>query len=114
MRGPAATLQRYTDGLASGLLTAPEVASAGLDVLTASADRIALWASASAALRRSVLAYLASVGPADVPPTFWIGPGEPDPARRAADAARRRAVAAELLTAAEPRATADRGLNSGS
>ena len=109
MRGPAATLERYARGLQSGLLTAPEVASAALVVLADASDRAGLWAGAPAALRGPVLAYLAEFGAANVPPVFWIGPGEPDPARRAAHTARLRAVAAELLADAEPGAAADGG-----
>jgi hypothetical protein len=107
MPGPSAQLQRYANGLASGLLTVPEVASAVLDVLADAADRAALWASAPAGLWGRVMAHLAEVGGAGVPPAFWIGPGEPDPARRAVHTARRRAVAAELLAAAEPSVAPD-------
>jgi len=109
VRGPAATLQRYADGLASGLLTVPEVTSSVLEMLAESADRVELWASAPAALRRSVLAYVAEIGAANVPPMFWIGPGESDPARRAARTVLRREIAAQLLADAEPGAAADRG-----
>ena len=99
MRG--ALLEGYARGLESGLLTVPEVASAVLNELADAPDPVALWACAPASLRDSVLAYLAEVGAANIPPAFWIGPGEPDPARRAAHTARRRAVAAELLAGAE-------------
>ena len=98
MRGPAATLQRYADGLASGLLTAPEVASAVLEMLAEAADCAGLWSGAPASLRQSVFAYLVELGAANVPPVFWIGPGESDPARRAAHTALRREIAARLLT----------------
>lgn len=102
MRGPAATLQRYAEGLADGLYTAPEVTSAVLELLTACSDRARLWADAPAALKHSVLAYLAETGAANVPPAFWIGPGESDPARKAAHTALRREVAAALLADSEP------------
>jgi hypothetical protein len=109
VRGPAATLQRYADLLASGLLTAPEVSSSVLEMLAESADRAGLWAGAPAALRGAVLAYLAEIGPANVPPMFWIGPGESDPARRATSTALRREIAARLLADAEQNAAADGG-----
>ena len=101
MRGPEAALQRYADLLASNLLSAPEVASAVLERLAESADRARLWARAPSALRRAVLAYLTEVGVANVPPAFWIGPGESDPTRRAAHTAQRREIAAWLLADAE-------------
>ena len=101
MRGPATTLERYARGLESGLLTVPEVASAVLEVLAESAERARHWADAPASLRLAVPAYLAEVGAVNVPPAFWIGPGEPDPVRRAAHTALRREVAAWLLANAE-------------
>ena len=104
---PAATLERHARGLKSGLLMVPEVASAVLYVLSESTDRAALWAGASAAIREPVLAYLSKVGAANLPPMFWIGPGEPDPARRAAHTTYLRMIAAELLADAEQEVEAD-------
>lgn len=62
MRGPSGRLQRYTDVLAFGLLTVPEVTSALLDVLAESDDRAALGVGAPASLRGPVQAYLAEIG----------------------------------------------------
>jgi hypothetical protein len=107
VRGPVATLERYARDLESGMLTIAEAASAVLNVLSDAPDGASLWAGAPVALRGSVLAYLAAVGAANVPPAFYIGPGELDPARRAAQAARRQAVAAALLADAEPVTTED-------
>lgn len=97
MRGPTDLLQRFADGLASGLLTPAEVASAVLEVLAESSDHAGLWAGASPSLREAVVKHLGEVGAANVPPVFWIGPGEPDPAKRAAHTTLRRKLAAELL-----------------
>jgi hypothetical protein len=97
-----AAFEGLARGLRSGLLTVPEVASAVLNDLAAAPDPARLWASAPAVIRGPVLAYLAEVGANNVPPALWIGPGERDPARREAHAARRRSVAAELLAAPEP------------
>jgi hypothetical protein len=78
----------------------PEVASATLDVLAAALDPAGLWAGAPAALRGPVLAYLGRVGLDGLPPVFTFSPS--DPAWWAAQAARRREVAAGLLADAEP------------
>lgn len=73
MRGPAALLRRYADGLAAGWLSVPEVASAVINVLAEVADRSAFWAGAPAALRGAVMAYLAKIGAAGVPPILLAG-----------------------------------------
>ena len=109
MRGEAEMLERYARRLESGAVTVPEVASAVLEMLAESRDRAGLWSSAPPALRVRVLQYVAEVGAANIPPAFWLGPGERNPARRAAHTARRRELAAELLADAEPGTVADRG-----
>jgi hypothetical protein len=95
-------LERYARLLESGLLSVAEVSSAVLSMLADALDPAGMWAGVPAALRRPVLAYLAEVGAANISPAFWIGPGEPDPTKRATHTARRRAIAAELLADAEP------------
>jgi hypothetical protein len=105
-------LQRYAELLASGLLTPPEVASGVLNLIADSSDRAGLWSGAPPVLRQSVVAYLAEVGADGVLPGFWIGPGEPDPAKRAAHTAVRREVAAWLMqrrVAVEPARAPDCG-----
>lgn len=101
MQWQSSQLQRLAASLASGLLSVSEVASSILEVLAESADRAGLWTGSPTELREQVLTYLAEIGADEVPPMFWIGPGEPDPIMRAAHTARRRLVARELLANAE-------------
>jgi hypothetical protein len=107
VEGAAARLAWLARGLARGYVTPDEVAPAALDALAEAADRAGAWAGAPGPVRAAVLAYLARVGPAGVPPPVMIGPAGPEWV--AAQHARRQAVAAEVLAGfAEPGAAADR------
>jgi len=98
-------LQRYAEGLASGLLTPNEVASAVLDLLTESPDRTGLWTHTPAPIREVVMAYLDKYRLDSLPPPFRIGLADPEWLR--AQAMRRREIAADLLASVKSAAVSE-------
>jgi hypothetical protein len=92
---PTAQLERYSQHLEAGNITALKVVGVTLDILAEATDRAALWASAPKVLKDAVMDYLARKGPGGVPPKWVIGVNDPE--WRAAVTARRQAVATELF-----------------
>jgi hypothetical protein len=86
-------LERYANCFKKDMLTVHELTSCVLELLADSSDRLALWASAPAEVREHVIKCLKEFG---VPP-FVIFSISADKEWCAAQAARQREVAAELL-----------------
>jgi hypothetical protein len=95
MQAQAKRLANYSQMLESGLLTTTEAVAGVLDTLADSQDAALLWATAPEPLRREVREYIAHVSPVNAPEAYVVGADDPE--RRAAQTARRCAVAARLL-----------------
>jgi hypothetical protein len=104
---PLVRFERYSELLAEGVISTVEATASVLDVLAeAGPDGLKLWAAAPEPLWSEVMAFLTSRGLASVPLAWVIGVNDPE--WQAAQTARRRAVAAELLASAAERGTATR------